>query len=108
MKVMKTHINILSLIFFSFAGLSQNPNRKFIQHAQNDYGITIQTNEGNYNIQYYTPEIVEISFVPDGGIFVEESHAVVLQPKEFPKEIRSSENAVSVVTEGIAVIVQKN
>lgn len=105
---MKTHINILSLIFFSFVGFSQNPDRKFIQHAQSDYGITIQTNEGNYNIQYYTPEIVEVSFVPNGEIFVEESHAVVLQPKEFPKEIKSSENAVSVVTEGIAVIVQKN
>ena len=86
---------------------AQNEQRKFISSGFDKKGVTIQTSDGAYRITYYSKNIVETTFIPKGENNNENSHAVVLEPREI--SFGSSENQQTVVlnSEGITVSIDK-
>lgn len=86
---------------------AQNEQRKFISSGFDKKGVTIQTSDGAYRITYYSKNIVETTFIPKGENNNENSHAVVLEPREI--SFGSSENQQTLVlnSEGITVSIDK-
>ncbi len=73
-----------------------------------DHGVEIKVNDGLYQIQYYSPEIVETTFIPEGQEFKDESHAVVLNTKSSSDRIADGDEGVIVYSDGIDLIINKN
>lgn len=105
---MKKILLFLVVIALSLHLLSaQNEQRKFISSGFDKKGVMIQTSDGAYRITYYSKNIVETTFIPKGENNNENSHAVVLEPREI--SFGSSENLQTVVlnSEGITVSIDK-
>jgi oligosaccharide 4-alpha-D-glucosyltransferase len=66
-------IFIWSSSFFLF---SQNPDRKFVSFSVSSNKIEVQVSDGTYRIGFYSPQIVETSFFPEGEILYQSSHTV--------------------------------
>jgi len=81
--------------------------RAFKGLKQTDFGVEIEVSDGRYQIQFYTPEIVETSFIPKHQEFDKKSHAVVLQPVEQDLMIVADSEKTMVFSEGIEVMVKK-
>lgn len=99
---------LCGLVFFSSLVLTaQNPDRRFHEVKRAGQVVEVKTSDGKYEFQFYTPEIVETSFIPAGEVRDPESHAVVLSPQ--PVDITVSENAsqITLDSEGIDVRIKK-
>ncbi len=97
-----------AFIFFVTIVSAQNPDRKYIAHnLQNDI-LEIKTSDGDYRIKFYTPDIVETTFVPEGEHFKAESHAVVLQPQNISAQLQESSIALNFISSGLEVRFQKS
>lgn len=101
-------ISFLLLFFLiPFLGLSQNQERKYSGHQVSGDTVFVKTSDGDYRIVYYTPEIVETSFIPTGESFKKESHAVVLTPAKVMKGVEEIDNALKIDSEGIDISIIK-
>lgn len=65
----------------SLLSFGQNPNRALIEVIHEGNTIEVQVSDGVYHIQFYSPEIVETTFVPTGQELIQNSHAVVMKPQ---------------------------
>lgn len=98
----------LSVILLTgFTVLAQNPDRKFVEVQKGENSVEILTSDGRYFFQFYTPQIVEASFIPEGEEFISDSHAVVLEPQKVQFQVIENENDLKIDTEGIDVWVSK-
>ncbi|NJW51316.1 DUF4968 domain-containing protein [Salinimicrobium sp. CDJ15-91] len=100
-----TFLSILLLL--SFQGFAQNPERQFLAVHRADENIEIRTSDGNYLIRFFTPEIIETSFIPAGEAFDPASHAVVLQPLVVNYSISEDKTSVVIDSDGVDVVVSK-
>ncbi|PWG04970.1 TIM-barrel domain-containing protein [Polaribacter aquimarinus] len=97
---------LFSLFYFLFAiqiSLSQNEFRFLKNLEQDGNKITIIVNDGKYLIKYYSPQIVETTFIPQNQNFKDASHAVVLQPKKVDLVLHTSENRTVAISDGISL-----
>ncbi|SDZ91437.1 TIM-barrel domain-containing protein [Psychroflexus halocasei] len=103
--------------FFSFflvfvlCGLNltaQNPDRIFQDIQMQDDAIIIQTSDGNYQMSYLLPDIVETEFIPEGSSSISESHAVQLKERSSDFTISKNDNSVEIHSEGIEINIQKS
>lgn len=102
---MKNIINILvTLLLFQF-GFSQNPNRIYKSHNEENGIFSVITNDGKYEFQFYSEDILETSFIPRGETKKAESHSVVLQPKKIKTNYRYKGNVISFSSENLSVSV---
>ncbi|QED39032.1 DUF4968 domain-containing protein [Antarcticibacterium arcticum] len=97
------------LLFFliPLLGLSQNQDRKYSGHQVSGDTVFVKTSDGDYRIVYYTPQIVETSFIPTGENFNKKSHAVVLSPAKVMQGIEEDDNTLKIDTEGIDISIIK-
>ena len=104
MKSIIVSIAFFCLVVFSFG---QNSNRQFVSVIENDNHMVVKVNDGEYHIQFYTPEIVETTFIPKNETFKKESHAVVLEKSDVKTIIVSANSEFLYATDGIRVTIQK-
>jgi alpha-glucosidase len=81
--------------------------REFKNLTQTDYGLNINVSDGHYIVKFYSSEIVETTFVPEGEEINVESHAVVLKPENIEIIPMAELGKTTISTGGIDVIVQK-
>ena len=101
-----------NLIFVSFLLTSvflfaQNTQRKFKSAANSSSNLEINTNDGTYLIKAYNDHIIETSFIPQGEIFLNKSHAVVLT-KNKKADFTENKTHLFYSTKGIQVQIQKS
>ncbi|MGC1472870.1 MAG: TIM-barrel domain-containing protein [Psychroserpens sp.] len=70
--------------------------------------IEIKVSDGMYNIQFFTSEIVETTFIPSGEIKSNTSHAVILEPNFSDFNFSEDEQKVSLQTDDLEVKISKN
>jgi len=99
---------ILIFLLVPIYAFSQNATRKFISHSQSGNQFNIETSDGKYRILFYTPEIVETSFIPKGETFNSESHAVVLEPSNPQIAFSETDTAIKLLSNGISVEISKS
>ncbi len=100
---MKQWYRLVLILFVVQTTYGQNANRIFESMIENDRGIILKVNDGNYHIQFYTPEIVETTFIPNGEVFNPESHAVVLKPKKVETTLVAGASEMLYASSGISV-----
>lgn len=108
------------LIFFflgSYVAFSQNPNRVYKSHNEENDVFTVITNDGKYSFEFYTNSILETTFIPNTEKKIKDSHAVVLKPKKVKTTYKyvgdtisysSSSISIQVVTEPFQIIYKDN
>ncbi|GAB2770972.1 glycoside hydrolase family 31 protein [Actinomadura fibrosa] len=97
----------LGLLFLQIAVFGQNPERVFKQAQKGENFTQLETSDGKYIFKYYTPEIIEATFVPSGETFSSTSHAVVMEPQKVEYELIQNDTSLTLDSEGIDVVVQK-
>lgn len=103
---MKNHLFII-LLFSSFLGFSQSPNRTFEAIDFKNYVLEIKVNNGVYKIIPYSESIVETTFISSGENLDSNSHTVVLKPEPIKPELLKTNEALELKTSGISVTIQK-
>ncbi|MCI2228218.1 DUF5110 domain-containing protein [Polaribacter sp. MSW13] len=90
----------LLITSFSFA---QNANRIFKNIKEKDAGLEINVNDGKYIIHFLNDKIVETTFLPNGEVLNNKSHAVILKSEKVDiiPVITKTESVFS--TDGISV-----
>lgn len=86
---------------------AQNPNRIFKTCEQTAYGAKVEVSDGTYQIKFYTPEIIETTFVPTGEAKMANSHAVVSDKTFSGFRFDAKEDHIALFTEGLTVSIQK-
>lgn len=90
-----------------------NSNRIFKSIEEKHFGVEVKTNDGNYRIKFYSPEIIETSFLPIGEEYTYKSHAVtahspIFSETEFVKSISKNEHQAIIDTDGVDITINKN
>ncbi|PNQ75151.1 hypothetical protein C1T31_03170 [Hanstruepera neustonica] len=82
--------------------------RKFISATLIENNkLQIEVSDGKYISKFYSPKIVETTFLPKGENFNPKSHAVVLSPQTVELIPIVEKNKSIFSSEGITVVVQK-
>lgn len=101
---------VLFLLLFVFTAqptLSQSVDRVFESMEKKGNHFEIYVSDGTYRLQFYTPNIIEASFIPEGEVFEEESHAVVMDPRQVDIKVSQNDSSVVFRSSGITARVQK-
>ena len=61
----KSIYTLLALFLFHF-GFTQNPNRIYQSHNEENGVFSVKTNDGKYMFQFYSEDILEATFIPNG------------------------------------------
>ncbi|NNL80243.1 MAG: DUF4968 domain-containing protein [Flavobacteriaceae bacterium] len=85
-----------------------NTDRIFESIKETNNGLVIEVSDGKYYIRYYSPEIVETTFIPNGQEFKDESHAVVLNSSSPVNDILEGTEEIIVHAGGISLVINKN
>ncbi len=105
---MKPIIRLVFVSLFCSTTFSQSQNRTFINATTTTNNqLKIEVNDGNYTIQFYTPEIVETTFVPLHDTKNKKSHAVILQPQKVQTQFVQNSQEVQYSSKGITVKINK-
>lgn len=96
-----------TFLFLSLSSLAQNAERKFVAVNETENAVEITTSDGKYRFQYFTPEMVEASFIPSGEKYNPASHAVVLEPLKVSYKVSEAEDSVIIDSEGLDIVVSK-
>lgn len=100
---MKQLYLLVLILFVVQTNYGQNANRIFENMIENDHGIILKVDDGNYHIQFYTPEIVEATFVPNKEVFNPKSHAVILKPEKVETSLVAGASEMLYASSGISV-----
>ena len=101
---------VLFLLLFVFTVqpvLSQSVDRVFEELEKKENHFEIHVSDGTYRLQFYTPDIIETSFIPEGEQFQKESHAVVLEPQKVAVDVSQTDSSVVFRSKGITARIQK-
>jgi len=96
----------LALLFVAFSDYS---DREFVDFSDKGTSFEVEVSDGKYVFQYYSSEILEVHFVPDGEKLVDSSYAVVMElSDENIATATESDQAINIDSDGIDVIIRKN
>ncbi|RNC87691.1 MAG: DUF4968 domain-containing protein [Winogradskyella sp.] len=84
---------------------AQNKNRIYKSHNEENGLLTVVTNDGDYNFQFYSEDVVETSFIPKGENLKPESHAVIMTPQNVKTTYDYSGNKITYSSDAIAVTI---
>nr|WP_294776704.1 TIM-barrel domain-containing protein [uncultured Flavobacterium sp.] len=99
---------ILLLLLVSCISFAQNANRNYLSHSWKNNLLEIKTSDGTYRIKPYSNQIVETSFIPKGEVFNPKSHAVVKTPEKVKATLTKTNNAVTLFTKDLTVVINKS
>lgn len=105
---MKHYFSIIFLLLVSVATSAQNQTRKYLNHVAKENALEISTSDGSYLIQFYSEEIAETTFVPNGETPSDSSHAVVMIPEKTKTELTDQPASINYKTKGLEVVISKN
>ncbi|CAM1368709.1 glycoside hydrolase family 31 protein [Tenacibaculum xiamenense] len=97
------------LIFFlCFNIYGQNTSRVFNNIIEEKKGVLrLKMNDGEYRLQFYLPDVVETSFIPDGEKYSKKSHAVILKPQKVITKFKETDKAIYFASKKLKVVIQK-
>ncbi len=104
MKLYK--IFFISCLCFQFS-LAQNYKRtlKGVQYDEAKAALIINVSDGSYIIKAYSEEIIETTFIPEGEIEINDSHAVVMESLVPKTEFWEDKQKITFKTKGISATI---
>lgn len=96
------------LVLYINLSFGQNPSRIFNTHQQDNNYIKIQVSDGQYQIRFYTEDIVETQFIPTGEALYSNSHAVIALPTHPNITTSETTQDLQYSTKGICIKIIKS
>ncbi|WP_299117705.1 TIM-barrel domain-containing protein [uncultured Winogradskyella sp.] len=103
---MKNTLYILLALFLFQFGFTQNPDRVYKSHSEENNIFTVITNDGNYRFQFYSDNIIETTFIPKAESLKSESHAVVMKPNQVKTSYKYVGNTISFSSNTLSVLIK--
>ncbi|MEQ8552576.1 MAG: glycoside hydrolase family 31 protein [Cyclobacteriaceae bacterium] len=103
---MKNIIGI-SLLLGSLFSCSNSNFENSVTYVKIDSGLKVNIDSTNVEIRFYSPSIVRITKSPEEN-YDKESLSVVKKPEAVAYEVEESDNTISLVTEELALSIDKN
>lgn len=103
--------SILKISTLLFTLLLVSPQNIIAENSDNrgDHNAYhFSTDQGLYVLQFYNPEILEVSFFPEGEKVSAPSHAVVMEQEEIAVEMIEDENQIVWESSGLSARFDKN
>ncbi|MGY0391627.1 TIM-barrel domain-containing protein [Bizionia sp. KMM 8389] len=82
-------------------------NREFIAVKSVDNTLELAVSDGVYYFKFYTPQIAETTFVPEGEVVKPESHAVVLDKNFTTTVFSETSNEIRFATPDLSIEITK-
>ncbi|MEM5563809.1 TIM-barrel domain-containing protein [Psychroserpens sp. AS72] len=82
--------------------------RTFVDATWNNDLLQVNVSDGTYQIQFYTSEIVETTFLPTGETALNSSHAVIAEPSISSIQFLEKDEEISLKSEGVNVNINKS
>lgn len=101
---MKKLILLIALNSIGF-GFSQNPERIYKSHKEENGKFQVTTNDGIYHFQFYSEAILETSFIPNGEALEPNSHAVVMKPEAVQTSYNYVDKNITYGSKGLSVTI---
>ena len=105
---MNTKVSLILFCLLSSLLSAQNSNRSYQTYDIEQNVVTLNVNDGRYRIEFYSDEIVETSFVPQGEEYQATSHAVVVKPQEVNLSIKDVGDQLIVSNEVVDLRISKS
>ena len=102
---MKKIVLYIAFIFFLVSINAQNPNRLYKSHSEENGKFTVTTNDGQYVFQFYSNDILESTFIPNGDSLESESHAVIMAPKVIETTYKYIGNDITYGSKGLSITI---
>ena len=102
---MKRQFLYIFLLATAFWGFSQNPNRSYQSHKEENGIFEVATNDGLYIFQFYTEDILETSFIPKGESQNTNSHAVILKPETVETTYQYTDKYITYASDALSVTI---
>lgn len=103
---MKTIVYILIAIISIQFVCAQNTERTYKSHNEEDNIFSVITNDGQYIFKFYSQDILETTFIPNGETQNNTSHAVVMSPKKpVPYSYGYFDKDIIISTKGISATI---
>jgi len=103
--IFSTSRMLSALVLLVLTTLITTAHAQHISFSQDENNFRFSTESGEYVLQFYNSDILEVSFYPEGispGSYAE-SHAVVLQPESPSVHVNEQDDAITLNTSGIQV-----
>ncbi|WP_452232388.1 TIM-barrel domain-containing protein [Lacinutrix sp. MEBiC02595] len=81
--------------------------RTFLEADFNNNQLQVNVSDGTYKMQFYSPEIVETTFLPTGETYNKESHAVVLTEAFSEVAFKESDSEITYATKELSIKITK-
>ncbi len=107
-KTMKKVLYTVLLVIIGHFVLAQNSSREFVRFSQDKNKYNVKVSDGTYRIVFYTPDIVETTFIPQEESFINKSHAVVMDPKSIQTDVKRDRNIIHIESASVAVKIEKD
>jgi alpha-glucosidase (family GH31 glycosyl hydrolase) len=103
---MKTIVYIIIALISLQLVCAQNTERTYKSHNEEDNIFSVITNDGQYIFKFYSEDILETTFVPNGETQTNTSHAIVMSPKKpVPYSYGYFDKDIIISTEGISATI---
>lgn len=102
---MKHFFLYLSAILFTVTITAQNPNREYKSHNEENGIFTVVTNDGKYVFEFYSTEILQTSFIPNGENYIDTSHAVLMPAEPIETTYNYVGNNITYGSKGLSVTI---
>ncbi|MEH6535048.1 MAG: TIM-barrel domain-containing protein [Psychroserpens sp.] len=101
---MKYYLSYI-LFFLTVSLTAQNTERVYESHREEGRKFQVVTNEGKYIFQFYSDEIIETNFIPEGESHNKDSHAVIMKPEAIETSYSYVGNNITYGSSGLAVTI---
>ena len=103
---MKKIILLITFILSAVSASAQNADRIYKSHSEEGGVFKVVTTDGNYIFQFYSTEIMESTFIPNGEFLSKESHAVIMPSKSVETTYSYVGNDITFGSDGISVTIR--
>ena len=103
---MKKIILLTTFILSAVSASAQNADRIYKSHSEEGGLFQVVTTDGNYLFQFYSTEIIESTFIPNGEFLRKESHAVIMPSKSIETSYSYVGNDITFGSDGISVTIR--
>lgn len=102
-------LSLFLVPIFFLVSCSNYSNRDFVQFSDNGTSFEVEASDGKYVFQYYSPEILEVHFVPEGEELIDSSYAVVMELSDQQLAVATESNrSIEINSDGIDVTINKS
>ncbi len=106
---MNRFLTLFGLLLYAHTVFSQGQTRTYVSVKKEGNSVVLKVSDGSYYFTYFSSEIIQTAFVPNGETLNNDSHAVIAKSTSDDIECIQDQESVVILngSKGITVYIQK-